>query len=218
MPLTAEANISVYVNEQQVSLEQQPITDEETTNILVPFRNIFENLGFKVLYDKHTNSVVGQSKSLIIKLLLNDTKAKVNGQQILLTNMKIVNGRTMVPLSFISQIGCKVDSEVKPSKLNIHISYKNLPEVDFKKRFEGYNGTFKLYDISRDRYITFNELEAAKSTSPASTYKVLHSLIALQTEVLGNENSSKKWNGQEYPVKSWNQDHTLKSAVQNSVV
>lgn len=89
---------------------------------------------------------------------------------------------------------------------------------DIEKHFKGYNGQFKLYDIENDSYIIYNKDELSRRTAPASTYKILNSLIALQTGVVEDENTMKKWDGKERSIARWNKDHTLSSAISNSVV
>ena len=46
----------------------------------------------------------------------------------------------------------------------------------------------------------------------------MNSLIGLETGVIPDENYVIKWDGTKYDIPSWNQDHTLKTAIQNSVV
>lgn len=91
-------------------------------------------------------------------------------------------------------------------------------DIDFAKHFESYTGTFKLYDLTGKIYITYNDQNFKKQDTPASTFKILHSLIALQTGVLKDENTMKKWDGKNRFYESHNMDHTLKTAVRDSVV
>jgi beta-lactamase class D len=58
--------------------------------------------------------------------------------------------------------------------------------------------------------------ECSRPSSPASTFKIPHSLIALQTRVL-TETTVFKWDGTAYDFASWRRDHTLRSAIRNSV-
>lgn len=53
---------------------------------------------------------------------------------------------------------------------------------------------------------------------PASTFKIMNAMIGLETGVIPDENYVIPWDGTQYPVKEWNKDHTLKSAVKYSVV
>lgn len=103
-----------------------------------------------------------------------------------------------------------LDQEPAPKEVNIN--------NDIEKYFKGYKGQFKLYDVKNDKYSIYNEDELSRRTAPASTYKILNSLIALETGVVEDENTMKKWDGTERSIPQWNKDHTLSSAIANSVV
>jgi bla regulator protein BlaR1 len=104
------------------------------------------------------------------------------------------------------------------------ITGANASEVvvrdDFGKYFEGFNGTFVMYDPSQDAYLIYNENQGQKRLSPCSTFKIFNSLIGLETGVLDREDvfTLIKWNGTKYGFPNWNRDHTLASATQESVV
>jgi beta-lactamase class D len=84
--------------------------------------------------------------------------------------------------------------------------------------FEGYEACFVLWDVAAGEYVTHNPERCAQRISPCSTYKIPHSLIALETGVVPDQHYVIEWDGTQYPVEVWNQDHTMASAVQNSVV
>jgi beta-lactamase class D len=90
------------------------------------------------------------------------------------------------------------------------------PELE--KYFQGFKGAFVLYDVNSNRYIRYNPEQCTERFLPASTFKIMNSLIGLETGVILDENYVIKWNGTKYDIPSWNQDHTLKTAIQNSVV
>jgi beta-lactamase class D len=90
------------------------------------------------------------------------------------------------------------------------------PELE--KYFQGFNGAFVLYDLNNNRYIRYNPERCAEQFIPASTFKIMNSLIGLETGIIPDENYVIKWDGTQYPIPAWNQDHTLKTAIQNSVV
>jgi len=76
-----------------------------------------------------------------------------------------------------------------------------------------------LYDLNGNRYIRYNPERCAERFLPASTFKIINSLIGLESGVIPDENYVIKWDGTPYDdIPSWNQDHTLKTAIQNSVV
>jgi beta-lactamase class D len=92
--------------------------------------------------------------------------------------------------------------------------------VDYSKLFDTYNvtGCFTLYDLKNRSKIVYNPEKCDSGYLPASTFKIPHALIALETGVAEDENYTIPWDGKERRVKSWNRDHTLKSAIQNSAV
>ena len=59
--------------------------------------------------------------------------------------------------------------------------------------------------------------ECDRRTLPASTFKIPHALIALQTGVL-TERTVLQWDGQKKDFPTWERDHSLDSAIKWSVV
>ncbi len=54
-------------------------------------------------------------------------------------------------------------------------------------------GSFILHDTDRDHWILIDSAQADVATLPASTYKVLGSLIALEDKVVADENTLMPW-------------------------
>ncbi len=82
----------------------------------------------------------------------------------------------------------------------------------------GAAGTFVLYDSAYDSY-SIHDLERANQRFiPASTFKILNSLIALETGVVPDTLRRFEWDGVERSIPQWNRDHTLASAFESSVV
>jgi beta-lactamase class D len=90
------------------------------------------------------------------------------------------------------------------------------PELD--QYFQGFDGAFVLYNLENDRYIRYNPEQCDERLLPASTFKIMNALVELETGVVMDEEYVIPWDGTKYEIESWNQDHTLKSAFQNSVV
>jgi beta-lactamase class D len=93
-------------------------------------------------------------------------------------------------------------------------------EKDFSKYFDRYsvNGCFALYNPNTDEYINYNKARCDSGFIPASTFKIPNSLIALEEGIIKDTNQIIKWDGHEWPIKNWNQDQTLKTAIQYSCV
>jgi beta-lactamase class D len=93
-----------------------------------------------------------------------------------------------------------------------------IEKPELASYFQGFTGAFVLYNLSSSQTLRYNPNGCAEQILPASTFKILNALIGLDTGVIPDENYVIQWDGTIYPTASWNQDHTLKTAMQNSVV
>lgn len=90
---------------------------------------------------------------------------------------------------------------------------------EFRKYYDQFQveGSFALYDPQLDKYTFYNPNQFGQTFSPASTFKIFNSLVALQTAVVTDENFVIQWDGVvRNPV--WDKDHDLKTAFANSTV
>jgi beta-lactamase class D len=90
-----------------------------------------------------------------------------------------------------------------------------------KKHFDSnkVEGCFALYDNGRNEFTIYN-LERYKDSAflPASTFKIVNSLIGLHTGKIVNEKMLIKWDGIERRVAAWNKDLTMEEAFKTSAV
>ncbi|MEW9697586.1 stalk domain-containing protein [Paenibacillus sp. SI8] len=105
-PTPAEGpTIHVFFKGQELHFDgAQPILKDGST--LVPFRKLFETLGFTVKWveTETTQQAIGTKDGLTIELTINSTTAKVNGNQVTLDiPAQIINGSTLVPLRFVAE-------------------------------------------------------------------------------------------------------------------
>lgn len=86
-------------------------------------------------------------------------------------------------------------------------------EPDFGKL----DGTGILFDINSSNKLIFGH-RTDERLNPCSTFKVLNSLIALDSKAVKDENETLAWDGvvRDYPI--WNRDHSMRSAIQVSAV
>jgi beta-lactamase class D len=100
-------------------------------------------------------------------------------------------------------------------------------EQVFREKFDTVNGTFVLYDLEENSYYYFNEERAGKRYPPMSTYKIPHSLVAMETGVIEGPETVLDWDSIQvpcqpqwdfYPATEWCRNHTLASAFKYSVV
>jgi beta-lactamase class D len=90
--------------------------------------------------------------------------------------------------------------------------------LDLEGYFQGFPGAFVLYDLKNHQYIRYQPERCSERLLPASTFKIVNSLIALETAVIPDENYVIQWDGTQHEIAAWNQDHTLRTATQHSVV
>lgn len=145
----ASEQINVTINGIKQNYDVMPVIVNDRT--LVPMRGIFEALGAKVGWVDYSKTVTGTRNNKTVKLKIDDYLAYIDGEEFILdVPATIVNGRTMVPVRFISEmLGEKVEWDadtktvviesdfvskvanqpgLKPLTNNIH---RNIPK-DFK--------------------------------------------------------------------------------------
>ncbi len=83
---------------------------------------------------------------------------------------------------------------------------------------EHVGGTIALLDTA-DGSLSCSDVPLCKRpTIPASTFKIANSMIALETGVVQDAETKLPWDGKHYSVPEWNQNNTLRTAVQFSCV
>lgn len=92
--------------------------------------------------------------------------------------------------------------------------------VDFGQYFKEYDleGGFFLYDYKAKTYQVSDKADFVRATSPASTFKIPNSLIALEVGAIMDENEVLKWDGEKRWLPVWDKDHNLTEAYKNSTV
>lgn len=103
--------------------------------------------------------------------------------------------------------------QLLPSSFTEDKKIENLFE---KNNFQG---TFVLYDMSKDSFIGYNQKRAEKQFYPASTFKIYNSLIGLNTGVIKSvDEVFYNYKGEEVFLESWAQDSNLRYAIKVSQV
>lgn len=96
----------------------------------------------------------------------------------------------------------------------------NIVRKDFEKYYSVYNlqGSFILFDKNANTLYEYNSSQLDSGFLPASTFKILNSLIALETGIAPDENFTLKWDSVERWNPNWNSDQDMKTAFKNSTV
>lgn len=77
------------------------------------------------------------------------------------------------------------------------ISFTAFSQVDLTQPFKdcGFDGSTTIFDYQKSAWIMSDSTDARTETIPASTFKIINLLIALETGVITDENDTVKWIG-----------------------
>jgi beta-lactamase class D len=92
--------------------------------------------------------------------------------------------------------------------------------VNLRRHFQELNveGSIMIYDANNDRIFQHNPPRNQTAFLPASTFKILNSLIALDTGVISDEQAILTWDGISRKVPAWNRDLNMREAIKLSAV
>lgn len=197
-PLSAKSNdIQVIINNEKLSTDQAPIVLKGRT--FVPLRAIFEGLGAQISWNPKAQTVLATRGNTNLQLQIGKTQASVNGKIIKLdVPPQTINGRTMVPARFVSEIlGAKVQWDTKKNIVTIVDETTNIPpgannnkaptSISKEAIKKVIGQVYKKAESDLDR-----ETKAAVSSiQKAPRYEVLQHLINLHIE--NNPSWTKEW-------------------------
>jgi beta-lactamase class D len=98
-------------------------------------------------------------------------------------------------------------------------------KIDFREIFKqlGVEGSIVIYDQSNNKFYEHNPPRNSKAFFPASTFKILNTLVALETGVIRDDITVLTWDGIKrkfagVEVGAWNQDTNLRQAFKDSTI
>ena len=101
-------DINVVMNGEKLDFEVPPIMENDRT--LIPFRKIFETLGYEVSWNGENKSILAQKSDTTMRLQIDNTEIAVN-DEIVNSDIapKLIDSTTYVPIRIISEYsGCDV--------------------------------------------------------------------------------------------------------------
>jgi beta-lactamase class D len=132
-----------------------------------------------------------------------------------------IHMKPLIRLSFAATFFCMTlvaSGVVRAADASAH-----LPDMEQLFKKADVQGTFVILDAQTGRTLRHNPERARTRFIPASTYKIPNSLIALETGVASGPDFNLAWNSTAVPRQpwwpaAWAQDHSLRTALPNSVV
>lgn len=92
------------------------------------------------------------------------------------------------------------------------------PDLANLFRAAGVEGTIVITSLGGKETYVSNKARSEERFTPASTFKIPNTLIALQEGAVSNEKEVIKWDGKDKGFDSWNKDQTLETALPASCV
>lgn len=96
---------------------------------------------------------------------------------------------------------------------------KDTEKTEWETYFEDEKviGTIVIRNLENGEQWIYNEERAKTGFLPASTFKIMNSMIALETEILTTKDTI-YWNGENHRIPTWRENHVLKTAFAASCV
>ena len=203
------------VNGKSKTLDSPPVIKNGRT--LLPIRPVIESLGGTVAWDSATRKVTIKLGSTTIELWIDKKNAKVNGvTKTLDVAPQIINGRTMVPVRFVSEnLGAKVDWDDKTKTITITYSGGTVAGA-VEKTFTSSGGELILSDgtkltvpagaFSSDTKISMKDTVNPPFSGVDTTGVEITGLKALKGEINLSVNIKKNLKNEELNVFGYDHD------------
>ena len=131
MPVSAEQPISVYVNSEKLEFDVEPVLLNDRT--MVPMRKIFETLDATVSWNDDTQTASGVKNGVRVSVTIDSPEARVGNEIKSLDQPPVlIDGRTLVPLRFISEsFGAEVEWVDETQTVNITLDSTDAGTIYF---------------------------------------------------------------------------------------
>jgi beta-lactamase class D len=130
--------------------------------------------------------------------------------------------RFLVALALLSPCACAAPGEGAPRAATAPAPPPERETTDdgalLAIEAHGLKGAFVIHDAASSTTKVSGGDRADARFVPASTYKIPHTLIGLETGVIPDAGFTQRWDGVERSIPAWNRDHDLASAMKHSVV
>ncbi len=126
-----------------------------------------------------------------------------------------MNTKVLLPILLLIAISCKKGQNSVKSHILKKVEVKELQLLLDAAKVEG---TILIYDINKNTYYANDFDKAKQGALPASTYKIPHSIIGLETGILKSDGVAFIWDGTKRTFAAWEKDLSLREGFQKSCV
>lgn len=131
--------------------------------------------------------------------------------------------RPAIALLVVVLTACVADPATAPEASGESVAPVAVPDTvraDWGTTFDafGARGTFVVLEDATGRASRFDPERAATRFTPASTSKVFNALVFFDQGVVTDPNAMLPWDGQPRRLPVWNQDQSLRSALEVSAI
>jgi beta-lactamase class D len=98
------------------------------------------------------------------------------------------------------------------------LAYAEDPDIAQIFTEKNLNGALVISSLDGGTTYIHNEERAGARLVPASTFKILNTLIALEENAVANEKEIIEWDGKDRELEAWNKDQSLETAFPASCV
>ena len=104
-----------------------------------------------------------------------------------------------------------------PQPFELKVAQLNANQINFGRNFQDLDveGSILIYDLNSEQIYQHNRDRNATAFLPASTFKILNSLISLETGVIPDEIAILTWDGVQRSIPAWNRDLIIRRTKLN---
>ena len=116
------------------------------------------------------------------------------------------------------QDGASAETVPEAAKEPADVPCVATPRPDWGSYFGNLNGAAVIYDPDENVFQIYNEDLADTRRSPCSTFKIISSLVGLESGAIDRKDSTRLWSGETFWNDDWNQDIDFPTAFRTSCV
>lgn len=135
-----------------------------------------------------------------------------SGRSLIIIPIIIIGIITLLTITSFPSISAYSKANQTPSPIaqsvNLGRSFQEL----------GIEGSIIIYDQNNKKFYEHNAARNSTAFYPASTFKILNALIALETETIKDDVAVLTWDGIVREIPAWNRDTNLRQAFKDSTV